>query len=74
MIFSGFIKIYILFSYNVKEKNSFPWSSLLGLGLMTDPLEISLFDFDILFILDLKNPVSTPFGRGPFLVYLDLTE
>ena len=37
-----------------------PWTSMLGLGLLTDNLDVKLFDFDFIFFLDIdQKPVST---------------
>ena len=36
-----------------------PWTSMLGLGLLTDNLDVKLFDFDFIFFLDIdQEPIS----------------
>ena len=32
-----------------------PWTSMLGLGLLTDNLDVKLFDFDFIFFLDIDQ-------------------
>ena len=59
-VFNDFVKLRLDRVYNLKEESTFPWSLLLGFGLLTDPLDISIFDFDIIIILNLQNPVRIP--------------